>query len=140
LEDTVHNQISTIEKIILGFVIVVTLASIAMKYLNNDFYLTYVVAEDRIVEWLTVIGLALTSLACLRRVVILKGKRPALFMIMTALLGLVFFFGAGEEISWGQRIFDTQSSEFFQQHNAQGETNLHNMVIGGKRSTRLSLV
>ena len=132
-----REHISTTEKAILGFVITVTLASVATKYINNDFYVTWVVAEDRIVEWLTVVGLALTSLASFRRVITLKGKKPVLFIVMTALLGLVFFFGAGEEISWGQRIFHIQSSEFFQHNNAQGETNLHNLVVGGKKINKL---
>ncbi len=132
-----REHISTIEKSVLGFVIVVTLSSIATKYINNDFYVTYVVAEDKIVEWLTVVGLALTSLACFHRVINLKGKKPVLFIVMTALLGLVFFFGAGEEISWGQRIFHVQSSDFFLQNNAQGETNLHNLVVGGKKINKL---
>ena len=42
----------------------------------------------------------------------------------------IFLFGAGEEISWGQRIFNVQSSEYFLENKEQGETNLHNMVVG----------
>lgn len=132
-----HNQISTIEKAILSFIIAVTLASVAMKYLNNHVFITYVISEDGIVEWLTVVGLALTSLTCFRRAAILRGRKSGLFIIMTLLLGLVFLFGSGEEISWGQRIFHTQSSEFFLENNAQGETNLHNLVIGGKKINKI---
>ncbi len=111
--------------------------SVAMKYLNNDFFVSVIITEDGIIEWLTVVGLALTSFVCFQRVFILRGIRPKLFLFMTILLGAVFFFGAGEEISWGQRIFNTQSSEFFQQHNAQGETNLHNLVVGGKKINKI---
>ena len=132
-----HKEISTIEKIILGFVIVTTLVSMVMKYLNNDFYTSIIITEDGIVEWLTVVGLALTSFVCLRRAFCLKSEKAKLFLFMTMLLGLVFFFGAGEEISWGQRIFHTQSSEFFLQNNAQGETNLHNLVVGGKKINKI---
>ncbi len=137
LEKTVQETISPIEKTILGFVLVMALTSMAMKYLNNDFYTSIIITEDGIVEWLTVVGLALTSLACLRRVFNLKGEKPKLFLFMTLLLGLVFFFGAGEEISWGQRIFHIQSSEFFLQNNAQGETNLHNLVVDGKKVNKI---
>ncbi len=132
-----RNQISTIEKVILGFVIAAALASVAIKYLNNDLFVTVIITEDGVIEWLTVFGLALTSLVCLRRVYYLRGEKTKLFLFMTLLLGLVFFFGAGEEISWGQRIFNTQSSEFFQQYNAQGETNLHNLVVGGKKINKI---
>jgi len=137
MEKYVHKDISTVEKGILGFILITTLISVAMKYLNNDFFVSIIVTEDGIIEWLTVVGLALTSAVCFRRAVLLKDEKSRLFLFMSILLGLVFFFGAGEEISWGQRIFNTQSSEFFQQHNAQGETNLHNLVVGGKKINKI---
>jgi hypothetical protein len=133
----VNKEISTLEKSILGFILVVTLFSIAMKYINNELFVSVIATEDGVIEWLTVAGLALTSIVCFRRVILLKREKSALFLFMTSLLGLAFLFGAGEEISWGQRIFNTQSSEFFLQHNAQGETNLHNLVVGGKKINKI---
>lgn len=50
---------------------------------------------------------------------------------------LIFFFGAGEEISWGQRIFNIESSAFFMENNAQKETNLHNLVVSGKKVNKI---
>jgi hypothetical protein len=42
-------------------------------------------------------------------------------------LALLFLFGAGEEISWGQRIFGFQTPETLSQVNRQEEFNLHNL-------------
>ena len=42
-------------------------------------------------------------------------------------LALLFFFGAGEEISWGQRIFGLKTPESLAQFNKQDELNLHNL-------------
>ncbi len=42
-------------------------------------------------------------------------------------LALLFFFGAGEEISWGQRILGFQTPEPLSQVNRQEEFNLHNL-------------
>ncbi len=50
---------------------------------------------------------------------------------------VLFLFAAGEEISWGQRIFGVESSEFFIENNAQGETNLHNLVVGEKKINKI---
>ncbi len=36
----------------------------------------------------------------------------------------------GEEISWGQRIFNIETPWFLAEANAEKETNLHNLVIG----------
>lgn len=44
-------------------------------------------------------------------------------------LALLFFFGAGEEISWGQRIFNIQTPEAIEQQNGQEELNVHNLLI-----------
>lgn len=54
-----------------------------------------------------------------------KSKKNIFYL----LLGILFFFAAGEEISWGQRIFDWQTSDWFGQYNSQKETNLHNLVF-----------
>lgn len=42
-------------------------------------------------------------------------------------LAALFFFGAGEEISWGQRILGFQTPENISQVNRQEEFNLHNL-------------
>lgn len=42
-------------------------------------------------------------------------------------LALLFFFGAGEEISWGQRLLGFQTPEPLSQVNRQEEFNLHNL-------------
>jgi len=40
----------------------------------------------------------------------------------------LFLLVAGEEVSWGQRIFDIKSPESFEMANVQHETNLHNLA------------
>ncbi len=44
-------------------------------------------------------------------------------------LGLLYFFGAGEEISWGQRIFHLQEPASLAQENTQHELNIHDLAI-----------
>ncbi|MDA0820930.1 MAG: hypothetical protein O3C28_00720 [Proteobacteria bacterium] len=53
---------------------------------------------------------------------------PMLCVWFICVAGLCFGF-AGEEVSWGQHWLGWQSSEFFIEHNRQGETNLHNINI-----------
>jgi len=45
------------------------------------------------------------------------------------LLALVFFLAFGEEISWGQRIFDFATPEALKEINIQDEFNLHNLEV-----------
>jgi H+/Cl- antiporter ClcA len=49
----------------------------------------------------------------------------------------VFIFGAGEEVSWGQRLFNLETPELFQKYNAQKETNIHNFVVYGVKINKL---
>ena len=42
-----------------------------------------------------------------------------------------------EEISWGQRVFGIESSEFFKANNLQSETNFHNMEVNGVKINKL---
>lgn len=44
-------------------------------------------------------------------------------------LAMLYFFGAGEELSWGQRIFHIQVSPGLAQENPQQELNIHNLAI-----------
>jgi hypothetical protein len=45
------------------------------------------------------------------------------------LLTLLCLFGAGEEISWGQRLFALETPDYLKDKNAQGELGIHNLVI-----------
>jgi hypothetical protein len=90
-----------------------------------------VVREDGWVEYLTALFLLLGAIVLgmnAVKAVNRKDKKQMLFYILAC---LVFIFGAGEEISWGQRIFGLHTGEYFMEHNYQGETNLHNLKIDG---------
>ena len=128
---------SRAEKLVLMFVAAVTVAGFTLSYVNHEFFEHYYVNEDGFVEWMTVVALLTGMVVCIRRVRVLRGRRPFLFLLMISLLALLFLFGAGEEASWGQRLFGMESSEFFREHNTQGETNLHNLVVRGTKINEL---
>jgi hypothetical protein len=50
-----------------------------------------------------------------------------MFRLFIIIMALVAFTAFGEEISWGQRIFNFETPEWFQQANRQKEINLHNL-------------
>jgi len=101
------------------------------------FFTGVIAAEDGPVEWLTVLALVLSFIVCVNRVVTLRSQKSWVFISVWSFLALLTFFGAGEEISWGQRIFNVESSEWFKQNNAQAETNLHNLVVEGKKINKI---
>jgi hypothetical protein len=83
--------------------------------------------EDSFFEWLTF--LCLFGAAVMYYLSFRKYKN---FFLL--LLALAMFFGAGEEISWGQRIFGFSTPESVKQVNTQGEFTIHNLeVFSGKQ-------
>jgi len=131
------KNLTLMEKMALGYASVFTLIGFVWSYIDHDSFKTYFVVEDGFTEWSTVIVLIIGIFVCFRRVWLLKDQRAVTFLFMTTLLGLFFFFGAGEEISWGQRLFNIESSEFFSENNAQGEMNLHNLVVNDTKLNKL---
>lgn len=98
----------------------------------TKFPLAYIVAtyEDLVGEWAQVYLFAATMLLCIRAACYKSSYRP-----FFAILALACFYVVGEEISWGQRIFNLATPEFFETHNLQNETNLHNFFTGPIETT-----
>jgi hypothetical protein len=48
-------------------------------------------------------------------------------------LALLFFFGAGEEISWGQHYLGFDTPEFWESRNVQRELTVHNLIYFNQR-------
>ena len=109
----------------------VTLACLVA--LNAAYWLSYAYAqefnqrwlrgEDRLIEWITFTGFFGAAL------VTWSAARKAGRLAFVYLLGLGFFFFvcAGEEISWGQRIFGFATPDSVKAINEQEEFNLHNL-------------
>ncbi|HEY9220193.1 MAG TPA: hypothetical protein VIO43_01310 [Lutibacter sp.] len=93
--------------------------------------------EDGFIENGSAIFLLSSSLLLLYRLFKLFKHKDLFWKIGILAMSLVFFFGAGEEISWGQRIFNIESSQYFIENNAQGETNLHNLVVEDTKINKL---
>lgn len=98
---------------------------------NDAFAQHWISREDGLLEMKTFIALVAGAGLCLYRSWILRNERSKRFIAMLVLAAMVLIFGAGEEISWGQRMLGVETPEFFLAHNAQNETNLHNLVVGG---------
>lgn len=77
--------------------------------------------EDRFVELMTVFLFAAAGAALLVR----AGRARRWFDLLVALFLL---FVAGEEMSWGQRLFGLTPPAYFLAHNTQQELNVHNFA------------
>ena len=96
--------------------------------------------ESGVVELATALLLVPCAWLALRaaRLGAARGWRvfPALLGVFA--LGCVFLMG--EELSWGQHVFEWQSPAYFLEHNTQDETNLHNLSSFNKNLPKWVLV
>lgn len=124
---------------LLGFSLLLFVFAFGIYFSNTDadyFYYNYV-KEDGAIENGTAVMLFCISFLLFFRLVNLRNLTSLSWKIGVIGMSLLFFFGAGEEISWGQRIFGIESSQYFIENNAQKETNLHNLVVGETKINKL---
>lgn len=131
------GKFSTLEKIGYAFLAFVVLLGLYFGFTDESLFNTCFAQEDGPVEWGTAIMLLAISILALFRLVTLGKSKKLVWKLGTLMFVLLFFFAAGEEISWGQRILGVESGEFFLENNAQGETNLHNLVVGEKKLNKI---
>ncbi|MEN8265356.1 MAG: hypothetical protein ABFR82_18070 [Nitrospirota bacterium] len=122
---------NTTEYIVLISIFASVLSVPILNSVNPEFLINVYCPEDGPIENLTVFALLCGAVVCLKRLLKLKSNKQPLFLLVTLFFFLMFLFGAGEEVSWGQRIFNIESPEFFKKFNEQGETNIHNLAFGG---------
>ncbi|MBL0702334.1 MAG: hypothetical protein JJV91_02510 [Desulfosarcina sp.] len=144
MDKNINKSSSLTEKISLCIIFLIVIVGVILSRVNIDFYNQYYVKEDCFTEWLGVVALISCAFLYFYRLFTIKFSKGKKFFLCLLFSGLIFLFGAGEEISWGQRIFHIETPEFFKKHNAQQEMNLHNLVIsfsswsGDNKDTQLN--
>ena len=131
------KTLTNIDKAAYLFLIVIFGLGIYFANTNLTYFDEVYTVEDGFVENGSAIFLLASSLLLLFRFFKLFKQKAFFWKVGILAMAVVFFFGAGEEISWGQRIFNVESSQYFLENNAQGETNLHNLVVGETKINKL---
>ena len=103
--------------------------SVIYAKVNPSTFILYYIKEDGFIEYATFFVLMIGFFVCSHRLIELWGRRQKRFIFTTTILAILCLFGAGEEVSWGQRVFDIESPNFFLSYNKQQETGLHNLVF-----------
>ena len=102
-----------------------------LALLLDDGTITWLIREEHPIEAIGAASLLAAGIACLvlwRRVAG-DARWPGLRRLSLLALALLFFFGFGEEISWGERIFGIAPPEALQTANRQEELNVHNLRL-----------
>jgi len=106
--------------LVAGFSLLLVIAPDAYAQLN---------AEDSWTENATVLLAVAAGLMLLRAAFGKSGTASRLHCAAFGVAGVALLLVAGEEISWGQRIFGLETPEEWKTVNEQGEINLHNVNV-----------
>ena len=101
----------------------------SLTYVFQESLYKEIIKEDGVIEYLTAFLLLISSVFLFSKVIKIGYSRGYPWFIFNVLMVLGLFFGFGEELSWGQRIFSIESNDLFLNHNSQDEINIHNLTI-----------
>ena len=94
----------------------------------EDYWVEYLTAVLSLLAGLLLFATALAERSLVRRSIYILG-------------GILFLFGAGEEISWGQRIIGFGTPDFLLAWNGQDEFNVHNInSVPVRRTVRYAIL
>ena len=110
------------------FPIAVFLIILCVKFFSPHAYSLWI-QEDSVIEYAQALFYLISSiLSLLVSIKFLKNKL-AVHGVLYSILAFSLLFIFVEEISWGQRIFNIATFDYFQQHNYQQEISIHNLRI-----------
>ncbi len=113
-------------KIVFWLPLFLILLFFIFRFIDKEKYFS-LIQEDGLIEYLQsffYLTASIFTLATAGRLLKNKQKKIAFFYF---LFSFALFFVAGQEVSWGQRIFNLDNPNFFAQHNTQEEISIHNL-------------
>jgi hypothetical protein len=101
----------------------------AALYLIDEALYRSVIKEDSVAEWLTFAFLIAAGVLSLIIASGIRRKHRYLHLFFILFFGFNLLAGL-EEISWGQRVFEVETTGVFHEYSDQNEINLHNTFQG----------
>ena len=112
-------------QLVVVFAFITVVVGYAVMAINFPIAYIWATYEDLIGEWCQTYFFLASGVISV--CVATRNTRYRWFFVVFALAALYVVL---EEISWGQRIFGFTTPAFFEEHNLQGEANLHNLFTG----------
>ena len=125
------------EKAVLAMTLILVLNSMFLAWINLPYFENFWVERSGFLKQLQPIFMLIIAGLSFYRAYIFRHQRPKTFLAGSIFLGLLFCFAFGETITWGQRIFEFKSPEFFIKHNTQGMVTIHNLYFDDIKINRL---
>lgn len=102
-----------------------------LSYADFDYFENVFIQEDHALEWAEVVCFGVIGIISFKRAWFFNTVKNYPASVTCIMFGLIFFFGVGEELSWGQRLFDFPLPIYFYQNNIYHQFNVHGLNIMG---------
>lgn len=125
------NGLEQIEKVGFPLILFLVMYGFFLALVNQSYYQGIYTLRNGFIcslQQMLLFVLVLLSVYRSYRFGFLKKDYKVLFSWLFFLI--LFTFGLGEKMRWGQFIFELPISEFFQKHNTQGQITIHNLRFG----------
>jgi len=115
-----------LKRVVFLFPIIIIFFFLFLKIVFNEIYHN-MIQEDSLIEHTQSAAYFCSFIFALLIAISFFKTKNNFHGFLYLILSLAFIFICGEEISWGQRIFNIPTSEYFHAHNIQKEITLHNL-------------
>lgn len=100
----------------------------------------YMSKEGGFIENVQVVSLVLAAIFCSLAIkFLLKSRERGHAMLFSCAL-VVLVFTIGEEVSWGQKVFNIQTPEYISAYNNQNELTVHNLEAFGNQKVNMAYI
>lgn len=125
-----NRSIKVVKVLIISYISLVFTFSILIHKFNYTAWVIWFAIENSLVEYSTVILLLFAILCWVKRFISGYSSGSKILRLNSLVIILLISFIIGEEISWGQHIFQFKPPLWFLANNRQAEFNLHNLDLG----------
>jgi hypothetical protein len=125
------------ERIVYLFLFVISITGAVLSYFHQEYFLNHYVKEDGLIEYGTALIFLIAAAWLTLQLWKTRSGKGKWYIMTSLLIIMAALFVAGEEISWGQRVFNIDTPEYLAERNAQSELNLHNLVVGDVKINKL---
>jgi CDP-diglyceride synthetase len=122
-----NNFFSKYKEAIIALAPVLIMLFFLLMYFWPFEYLKVSLREDGPVEWLQFLMIAISAILSILIAFKLFISKNYLIACIFIIIGSSFIFLAGEEISWGQRLFNVATPDSLENINRQKEISVHNI-------------
>jgi hypothetical protein len=115
------EEIKYLKKYLIILILFILSGYLLCSFVDSD-TMPNIAEENNVLEWMTALLFLTASIIFI--MLFIKSRN-----YFSLLLGVIFFMGFGEEIAWGQYLFNLKVPERIAEINSQNELTIHNLNI-----------